>query len=226
MEEERINRKALEEEVRGETRKDLDGEREQERIEGQAASSGDGVAIEVVLRNDEVAWDDVSGGWLDAPHSAGRARGVVDRESTLFRRITVLSFLSLPFCLSLSLSQLPFFFSLPMVSHVSCYSVPCFLFSSSVLPFSLVMSFCLFLSSTFSPTLCLSLSFCVSFCVSSLFVSISMELAHEAEPAGQPRRTLARMWETSISEVLMIPASVYHFDVFCRQLSLFLYQCF
>ena len=70
MEEERINRTALEEEekeVRGETRKDLDDEREQERIEGQAASSGDGVATEAVVRNDKVAWDDVIGGWLDAP---------------------------------------------------------------------------------------------------------------------------------------------------------------
>ena len=47
-----------EEQAQREKRKAEDNEIEQERIEGQAASFGDGLAI-------QVAWDDVRGGWLD-----------------------------------------------------------------------------------------------------------------------------------------------------------------
>ena len=52
-------------EARGEKRKAEGDEMELERSGGQVESSGKGMAIEAVMMNDEEAWDDVRGGWLD-----------------------------------------------------------------------------------------------------------------------------------------------------------------
>ena len=52
-------------EARGEKRKAEGDEMELERSGRQAESSGKGMAIEAVMMNDEEAWDDVRGGWLD-----------------------------------------------------------------------------------------------------------------------------------------------------------------
>ena len=70
LDEERINREYPEdggerEEPKGEKRKAVDDEIQRERADGRAAPSGDGMAVEAVMRNDEDAWDDVKGGWLD-----------------------------------------------------------------------------------------------------------------------------------------------------------------
>ena len=54
-----------EKEARGEKKKAEGDEMEMERSGGQAESSGKGMEIEAVMMNDEEAWDDVRGGWLD-----------------------------------------------------------------------------------------------------------------------------------------------------------------
>ena len=62
-------------EARGEKRKVEGDEMELERSGGQAESSGKGMEIEAVMMNDEEAWDDVRGCWLDRGKSAGGKAG-------------------------------------------------------------------------------------------------------------------------------------------------------